>query len=116
MNNNQSNGQTRSRRDFDDVFKRNAVNLTLKGDRAIKQIARELGISDSLLHQWRRRFAPAPSGASAVKEAQSPEQKDELIAWQAAEITRLREREIILKKSLGILCETPERGLPGSKR
>ncbi len=76
MNNNQSNGQTRSRRDFDDVFKRNAVNLTLKGDRSIKQIARELGISDSLLHQWRRRFAP--------------EQKDELIAWQAAEIARLR--------------------------
>ena len=116
MNNNQLNQQPRKRREFDETYRRNAVNLTLKGDRSIRQIAGELGISDSLLHQWRRRFAPAPSGASGVKEAQTPEQKDELIAWQAAEIIRLREREIILKKSLGILSETPERGLPGSKR
>lgn len=116
MNNNQLNGQSRTRREFDETFKRNAVNLTLRGDRSIKQIARELGVGDSLLYQWRRQFAPGPSGASAVKQEQTPEQKDELIAWQAAEITRLREREIILKKSLGILSETPERGMPGSRR
>jgi transposase-like protein len=117
MNNNQLNGQSRTRREFGETFKRNAVNLTLRGDRStLPQIARELGVGDSHLYQWRRQFAPGPSRASAVKQEQTAEQKDELIAWQAAEITRLREREIILKKSLGILSETPERGLPGSRR
>ena len=116
MNNNEVNERTRTRREFDETFKRNAVNLTLKGDRSAKQIARELGIGEGLLYRWRRMFAPGPNGATSLKDTQTTEQKDELIAWQASEIVRLREREIILKKSLGILSETPERGMSGLKR
>jgi len=113
MNDNQSSGnQPRVRREFDETYKRNAVQLTLKGDRPIKQIADQLGIRDSLLHAWRHQFAPAPAGASTVQGALTPEQKDEEIARLRAEVIRLREREIILKKSLGILSETPESGMP----
>jgi transposase-like protein len=36
-----------SRRSFDETFKRNAVALTLKGNRPIAQIAQELGIRDA---------------------------------------------------------------------
>lgn len=117
MNDNESTGSSRrTRREFDETFKRNAVQLTLKGERTVRQIADQLGIADSLLHNWRRQYAPTPVGASGVKGAMTPEQKDEEIIRLRAENARLREREIILKKSLGILSETPERSMPGSRR
>jgi transposase len=105
-----------TRRVFDDTFKRNAVQISLRGDRTIKQVADQLDITEGLLHGWRRKFAPAPAGASGGKEALSPEQKDEEIVRLRAEIVRLREREIVLKKSLGILSETPESGMPRLRR
>lgn len=106
----------RSRRSFDETFKRHAVALSLKGDRPIAQIAQELGISDSLLHAWRRQFAPEAVCSAAAASTLSAEQKDEEIARLRAEIVRMREREIVLKKSLGILSETPESGMPKWKR
>ena len=117
MNDNQTTGSTRAkRREFDETFKRNTVELTLKRDRTVRQIADQIGISDSLLHNWRRQYAPTPASASEVKGAMTPEQKDEEIARLRAENARLREREIILKKSLGILSETPESGMPRLRR
>jgi transposase len=117
MNEEQRNG-TRSgtRRVFDDTFKQNAVQITLKGDRSIRQVAEQLGIKDSLLYTWRRQFAPTPGGASATRGGLTPEQKDEEILRLRAEIMRMREREIVLKKSLGILSETPESGMPRLRR
>lgn len=117
MNDHQQNEQSRgTRRSFDETYKRNAVQLTLKGERSIRQIAEDLGVGYSLLRAWRAQYAPAPSGASTPKGAMTPEQKDEELVRLRAEVTRLREREIILKKSLGILSETPERSMPGSRR
>ena len=106
----------RTRRHFDETFKRNAVQLTLQKDRTIARTAEELGIADSLLRTWRRQYAPTPGSASMVKGAMTPEQKDAEIDRLRAEVARLREREIVLKKSLGILSETPERSMPGSRR
>lgn len=117
MNENQpEQNARRTRRSFDETFKRNAVQLTLQRGRSIGRVAEELGIGDSLLRMWRRRYAPTPASSSTVKGGMTPEQKDEEIIRLRAENARLREREIILKKSLGILSETPERGMPGSKR
>lgn len=116
MNTIHTNTNSRTRRVFDEAFKRNAVNLTMQPGRSTRMVARELEITEGLLHRWRRRFSPGPNGPVDIKQLQSDEQKDELIAWQCAEITRLREREEILKKSLGILSETPERGMPRSRR
>ena len=117
MNDKQMNEpRSRTRREFDETYKRNAVQLTLQADRSVKQIAEELGITDSLLYNWRRQFSPVPGSASAVRGGQSTEQKDEEIVRLRAEVQRLREREIILKKSLGILSETPERSMPRSRR
>jgi transposase len=117
MNDHQTNAEKqRTRRTFDETYKRNAVQLTFQGGRTIERIAEELGICSSLLRAWRRQYAPTPQGASSVKGGMTPEQKDEEIIRLRAENARLREREIILKKSLGILSEAPERGMPGSRR
>jgi transposase len=103
-------------RRYDDTFKKNAVQLTLQGDRSIKQIAEALGISDGLLYTWRQQFAPPAQGAYTMKGEMTTEQKDAEIVRLRTENMRLREREIVLKKSLGILSETPESGMPGLRR
>ena len=106
----------RPRRVFDETYRRHAVELTLRGDRGIAAVARELGISAWTLRCWRKRYAPGPGGTGRAIAQLSAEQKDEEIARLRAEVVRMREREIILKKSLGILSEAPRSGMPGSKR
>jgi len=104
----------KSRRQFDETYKRHAVELTLQGTRSVRAIAKELGVTDSMLYEWRRLYAPRPGaevGAPASLEAANEE-----IARLRGELLRMRERETVLKKSLGILSETPGSGMPGSKR
>ena len=103
-----------SARKHDETFKRHAVELSLRGDRTVAQVAVELGVSAWSLYQWRKLYGPSVRGTGSVP--QSMEEKDEEIRQLRAEVLRMREREIILKKSLGILSETPESGLPKSKR
>lgn len=115
MNPKEENGSQSPKR-FDETFKRHAVDLTLRGDRKIKEVAEELGISEWTLYRWRCAHAPR-SGASVVAAApRTLSEAEEEIRRLRAENTRLREREVILKKSLGILSETPPSGMPGSKR
>lgn len=104
----------RTRRHFEEAFKRHAVELTLQGTRSVRQIADELGVTDSMLYEWRRLFAPRPGADTGTP--QTAAEKDEEIRRLRAEVVRLQEREIVLKKSLGILSETPESGMPKWKR
>jgi len=105
------------RRDFDETYKRHAVELTLqRGSRTIRSIAQELGISEWSLQRWRRRYGPAPGAAGTTCAAMSSEEKDVEIRRLRAEVVRLQEREIVLKKSLGILSEAPGSGMPALKR
>lgn len=107
-------GGANPRRHYDENYKRHAVELTLRGDRSVTQVAGELGVAESMLYEWRRKYAPRPGAATGAP--QSLEQATEEIARLRSEVVRLQEREIILKKSLGILSETPESGMPKSKR
>lgn len=106
----------RQRQRFDETYKRHAVELTLQGDRTVKAVAEQLGLSPDLLYTWRQLYAPRPSGREQAKAERTLEQVEEDNRRLRAEVLRLREREIVLKKSLGILSETPESGMPGSKR
>lgn len=114
MNSTERNG-SQSPKNFDETFKRHAVDLTLHGGRTVKQLAAELGITTWTLYRWRGLYGPRPAGVPAPH-ALTDVQKDEEIQRLRAENARLREREVILKKSLGILSETPPSGMPGSKR
>jgi transposase len=92
------NETTKSRRNFDEAFKRDAVALLIKGDKTIKQLAQELGVSHWNLRDWKKRYGPpAPVRSSEVLEA-------ELRALRR-ENERLRVQRDILKKTLGILVE-----------
>jgi transposase len=97
---------------YDETFKRNAVDLSLRGGRTVKQVAEQLGLPEWALYRWRRKYAPRPVGPFVPVKQLPPEEKDEEIRRLRAEVIRMREREIVLKKSLGILSETPGSGMP----
>ena len=86
---------------FDETYKRHAVELTLHGDRSTKTVAKELGIPAWALYEWRKLYAPRPGEGGPAPQTLEEAQKE--IGRLRTEVVRLREREIVLKKSLGIL-------------
>ena len=102
------------RRKFDETYKRHAVELTLQGDRTVKTVAKELGLPAWQLYEWRKLYAPRPGdGGPTPQTLEDAVKENERLR---AEVIRMREREVVLKKSLGILSETPESGMPRSRR
>lgn len=104
------------RRHYDDTFKRHAVELSLSSTRTIRAVAQELGVTQSMLYRWRELYAPRPSGVEGPDGPRTLEQAEAENRQLRAEVIRMREREAVLKKSLGILSETPESGMPRLKR
>jgi transposase-like protein len=81
----------------------------------VKELAEELGISAGRLYNWRQVYGPQPSGLEDKSKPRTLEAAEEENRKLRAELIRMREREIVLKKSLGILSETPESGMPRSR-
>jgi transposase len=99
----------RRRRRYDEAFKRRAVELSLQGGRTVGEVAKDLGITRHWLTSWRSRHTRQEAQRRPVAEIEAENER------LRRENARLREREVILKKSLGILSETPESGMPGSR-
>jgi transposase len=99
------------RRQFTDEFKREAVALLVSSGRPLLQIASELGISPSMLRNWRNRNE-GPNTGSALRLTLAPASHS--APDSASEISRLRrendrlrmERDI-LKKAVAIFSEPP---------
>ena len=107
----------RPRRKFDKAFKQRAVELWLKSGRSATEVAAELGIDPQRLGSWRGRFAPPPPGGEGGGGAKrSAEQLETENSSLRREVDYLRQQRDILKKTLGILSETPASALNGSTR
>ncbi len=54
---------TKTRRQYHEEFKREAVQLIASSGKPVAQIAHELGINDNVLYRWRRQFGQAASSS-----------------------------------------------------
>ena len=81
-------------------FKREAVRLAQTSGKPIAQVAHELGISDTSIHQWRKEWAEHGSEAFPGS-GQQPAQEEEIRRLKR-ELDRVQKERDILKKTLGI--------------
>jgi transposase len=108
---------------YDEAFKRQAVEMVLRGGKTVKQAAEELGVSQYSIYEWKRKFFPlaalpgwqGKTSASAGL-AEDVEELQKLVREQQRQIADLTQQREILKKTLGILCEGPSNGTSGSKK
>jgi transposase len=89
------------RKKYTAEFKREAVRLVLEGNSSIAQVARELGISDTMLHRWKQEFEHKQEHAFPGH-GHTPE--DELTKLRR-EVDALRREKEILKKAVGIFSQ-----------
>ncbi len=99
----------KTRRKFDETFKREAVRNWLSSGKSAAVVAQELGLSEGLLFAWRKLLPPADAGGRAAAGGRRPATADLQSQLEAArrELRHLREQRDILKKTLGILSEPP---------
>ena len=84
-------------------FKRAAVRLVQTSGKPIAQIARELGISDASIHQWRKELAVHGSEAFPGSGHQTAQEEELRRLKRELEVTR-QERDI-LKKALMVFAK-----------
>jgi transposase-like protein len=106
----------KSRRKFDETFKREAVQNWLNSGKSAEVVGEELGINANLLYAWRKLVSAGAGGrAPAAKPGSVADLQGQLEAAQR-ELRHVREQCTILKKTLGILSEPSSNGMNGSTR
>ena len=101
-----------NRRIFTDEFKAEAVRLVTVEGHSARQVARDLGIQESLLRRWQRKLAARQARASGAKPSATVAAaiivEQEEIRKLKRENERLRMERDILKKAVAIFSETPK--------
>ena len=85
-------------------FKREAVRLAQTSGKPIAQVARELGISDTAIYQWRKALAAHGDEAFPGSGHQTAQEEELRRLKRELEVTR-QERDI-LKKALIVFSRT----------
>jgi transposase len=81
-------------------FKREAVQLVQTSGKPIAQVARELGISDSSIHQWRKELVEHGSQAFPGSGQQTAQEAE--VRHLKRELEVVKQERDILKKAIGI--------------
>jgi transposase len=98
---------TPNRRQYSKQFKIDAVELSLRGDKSIKEIADDLGISPNVLYRWKDQYHASKEsafvGTGNLKDAQS-----EQIRQLQRQLRLVTEEREILKKAFAVFTgKTP---------
>ena len=101
------------RKPYDEEFKKNAVEMWVKGSKPLSVVARELGVCADSLRRWRdkelgkdkQESRPAGDGLSVKELAE----ENRALREELSRVTRQRD---IIKKAMGILSETSAGGMP----
>lgn len=104
----------REKRKFTKEYKEEALEHWKSSGRSANTVAEELGIRAALLYRWARQRSLAAQQGGQAPLKMSGEQMEAEIRRLREENAKLLEQREVLKKSLGILCEAPHRGMPRS--
>jgi transposase len=106
----------RSTASYTKQYKQEALELWRASGRSAAKVAAELGIRPPLLYRWARTERVSDAPTSGRRPRRSLEELEAENRQLRAENAKLLEQREVLKKSLGILSEVPNRGMPGSNR
>jgi transposase len=87
-------------------FKREAVHLAQTSGKPITHIARELAISDTRVHQWRKELAE--HGPEAFPGSGHQTAQEEEVRRLKRELEVVKQERDILKKALSIFSRNPQ--------
>lgn len=85
----------KNQKSYTEAFRREAVGLMETSGKSVAQVARDLGINDNMLYQWRKRYG-------IYGRSVQPEQGTS-VADVAAELKRVREELEVVKQERDIL-------------
>ncbi len=88
----------RARRSFTAEFKADAVRLCRAGDRGIRQVARDLGLTETSLRTWVRSADAEPGSMTGAVEALTRTEREELTKLRR-ELRRVTMERDILRKA-----------------
>jgi transposase len=97
--------EQRSRKKFDRQFKLDAVRMITDGGHSVASVARDLGISPTLLHRWKRSFEEKSEHAFPGHGRASSENKE--LEDLRKELARVKEEREILKKAIAVFSKRP---------
>lgn len=95
--------EKKSRRSYSKEYKTNAVKLILEQGRKTTEVARQLGVSENTLHNWKRQYKQDHS--DAFPGHGNMKTKDEYIRRLERENKRLKEEREILKKATAFFAK-----------
>src|SRR6516165_8646548 len=75
---------------YDEAFKRQAVEMVLRGGKKVREVAEDLGVSQYSIYQWKKKFFPlsARKAASFVSTVMTPAAKLETVGYLSAFVLR----------------------------
>lgn len=88
--------ERKPRKNYTREFKIEAVQSTTAGGQSVAQVARDLGLNENTLHNWRRQFRQWGAGPNAGREALT---QAEEIQRLRKELAKVREERDFLKKA-----------------
>ena len=102
----------KARREFSPEFKRETVALLESSGRPLMQVATEVGISPSMLRNWRASVRGGttrsrPASSPGLSPLPSPADQASGITRLKRELDRTRMERDVLEKAIGIFAEVP---------
>jgi transposase len=106
MDKDNANSSNKHRQEYTQDFKREAVNLVETSGKSVPQVARDLGISDSILYKWQKQLSNQGEQAFPGKGHQTPAEEE--LRRLRLEVEHLKQEREILKKAVAIFSQSPK--------
>jgi len=99
---------------YDEAFKRQAVDMVLRGGKTVKRAAEELGVSQYSIYEWKKKFFPSAAlpgwtgkRSASVGLSEDVEELQKLVREQQRQIADLSQQREILKKRWELSARDP---------